>query len=380
MYESIKTFRPLVILCILCTSWVCFAQVQDPSKANSVPQVKKAAEAVKSTTVDPGNKGAEGGLPPAAPAFKNNPEKPLIGDVKAKDAVSAKANETKKPAATEDVVSADETAIWQSADAFTTAYNAHQAKAVSELFALKAEVTDENGNVIKGREAIEKDFAQTFEKFPDSRIQLEIGSIRILTPNIAVEEGIVRAQPIPGEGESVSAYVAVHVKVEGRWLLASVSDYATPVELTAHDHLQELAWLVGDWIEESPDSAVKSSVRWDETGNYLIQDFVLHVAGAANVSGSTRIGWDALRGHLKSWTFNADGGHSEGYWTRDGDSWTVKSHGANAKGEATSATSVYRVLDGDTMTWRSYDRVVGGVPKGDVPEFVIKRHAPMPGF
>ena len=152
------------------------------------------------------------------------------------------------------------------------------------------------------------------------------------------------------------------------------------MELTAHDHLQELAWLVGDWIEESPDSAVKSSVRWDETGNYLIQDFVLHVAGAANVSGSTRIGWDALRGHLKSWTFNADGGHSEGYWTRDGDSWTVKSHGANAKGEATSATSVYRVLDGDTMTWRSYDRVVGGVPKGDVPEFVIKRHAPMPGF
>ena len=245
---------------------------------------------------------------------------------------------------------------------------------------MKAEVTDENGNVIKGREAIEKDFAQTFEKFPETKLQLEIGSIRILTPNIAVEEGIVRGQPIPGEGESVSAYVAVHVKVEGRWLLASVSDYAIPVEMTANDHLQELAWMVGDWIEESPDSAVKSSVRWDETGNYLIQDFVLHIAGAANASGSTRIGWDALRGHLKSWTFNADGGHSEGYWTRDGDSWTVKSHGSNAKGEATSATSVYRVLDGDTMTWRSYDRVVGGVPKGDVPEFIIKRHAPMPGF
>ena len=376
MFDSIKTFRPLVIVCILCTSWVCFAQVQDPSKAKSVPAVKNN-EIVK-PTVDPAKKAFDGSLPPAAPAI-GGPNKTLIGNV-GNLAVPAKGNDPKKPAAAEEVASADETAIRQSADAFTSAYNAHQAKTISELFALKAELTDENGNVIKGREAIEKDFAQTFEKFPETKIQLEIGSIRILTPNIAVEEGIVRGQPIPGEDESVSAYVAVHVKVEGRWLLASVSDYAIPVEMTAHDHLQELAWMVGDWIEESPDSAVKSSVRWDETGNYLIQDFVLHIAGASNASGSTRIGWDALRGHLKSWTFNADGGHSEGYWTRDGDSWTVKSHGANAKGEATSATSVYRVLDGDTMTWRSYDRVVGGVPKGDVPEFVIKRHAPMPGF
>ncbi|MEI8022159.1 MAG: SgcJ/EcaC family oxidoreductase [Schlesneria sp.] len=376
MFDSIKTFRPLVILCILCTSWVCFAQVQDPSKPKSAPAVKN--NDILKPAVDPAKKALDGNLPPAAPA-NGAPNKPLIGNV-GNLAVPAKGNDPKKPAAAEEATSADETAIRQSADAFTTAYNAHQAKTISELFALKAELTDENGNVIKGREAIEQDFAQTFTKFPETKIQLEIGSIRILTPNIAVEEGIVRGQPIPGEGESVSAYVAVHVKVEGRWLLASVSDYAIPVEMTAHDHLEELAWMVGDWIEESPDSAVKSSVRWDETGNYLIQDFVLHIAGAANASGSTRIGWDALRGHLKSWTFNADGGHSEGYWTRDGDSWTVKSHGANAKGEATSATSVYRVLDGDTMTWRSYDRVVGGVPKGDVPEFVIKRHAPTPGF
>ena len=359
--DSMKTFSPLVIVCILCTSWVCFAQVQDSANAKSVPTLKKPADPVK---------------PPAVEA----PKKPVEASSPSAVAAPVKSTDPQKPAAKEDVASSDETAIRQSADAFTTAYNAHQAKTVSELFALKAEVTDENGNVIKGREAIEQDFSQTFEKFPETKIQLEIGSIRILTPNIAVEEGIVRGQPIPGEGESVSAYVAVHVKVEGRWLLASVSDYAIPVELTANDHLQELAWMVGDWIEESPDSAVKSSVHWDETGNYLVQDFVLHIAGAANASGSTRIGWDALRGHLKSWTFNADGGHSEGYWTRDGDSWTVKSHGANAKGEATSATSVYRVLDGDTMTWRSYDRVVGGVPKGDVPEFVIKRHAPMPGF
>ena len=380
MYDSNKTIRPLVFVSILCTSGACFAQVQNPPKVNPVQPVKKAVDAVKSDTVDPAKKGAEGGLPPAAPTLKNNAEKPLIGDVKTKDAAPAKGNEPKKPVANEEVASADETAIRQSADAFTTAYNAHQAKGVSELFALKAEVTDENGNVIKGREAIENDFAQTFAKFPETKIQLEIGSIRILTPNIAVEEGIVRGQPIPGEGESVSAYVAVHVKVDGHWLLASVSDYAIPVEMTANDHLQELAWVVGDWIEESPESAVKSTVRWDETGNYLIQDFVLHVAGAANASGSTRIGWDALRGQIKSWTFNADGGHSEGYWTRDGDSWTVKSHGANGKGEPTSATSVYRLIDGDTMTWRSYDRVVGGVPKGDVPEFVIKRHAPTPGF
>ena len=356
MHDLLKTIRPIAIVLILSTGWIGFARSQDAAKAGSKPVPNKAADPVK---------------PPV-----NAAKTPAVAPAATKGDDATKVDSGDKRAA--DVESADEKAIRDSAEAFTKAYNGHDAKAVAELFALKAEVTDEDGNVVKGREAIEQDFARTFTAFPDSKIQIEIGSIRFLTPNIAVEEGIVRGQPVPDLAVNVSGYIAVHVKAEGRWVIASVSDFEAPVELTAQDHLQELAWLIGDWIEESPDSSIKTSCRWDASGNYLIQDFVLHVPGGAFASGSMRIGWDALRNQFKSWMFNADGGHAEGYWTRDGDSWVVKSHGVNAKGEVTSATSVYRYIDGDTMTWHAYDRVVGGTHREALPEFIVKRHAPSP--
>lgn len=294
--------------------------------------------------------------------------------------VQEKAKE--KPPAPKKMVEAkdaDEEAIRRSATAFTTAYNAHNAKAVSELFALKAELTDEEGNLVQGREAIEKAFEEQFEKFPEAKIEIEIASIRILTQHIAVEEGLVRGQPLPDEAAHVSNYVAVHVKVDGHWLIASVTDFEVAAEdLTPNDHLQQLAWMVGDWLDESPDSIVKSSCRWDASGNFLLQDFFLQIAGSVSASGSMRIGFDPLSKQLKSWTFDADSGYAEGLWTRVGDEWMVRSHGVNAEGKVTSGVHVFRYIDNDTMTWRAYDRVVGGEPADDVPENVIKRHAPSP--
>lgn len=278
-----------------------------------------------------------------------------------------------------EVRDADEEAIRQGAAAFTAAYNAHNAKAISDLFASKAEVTDEDGNLVKGRQAIEKEFAAQFEKFPESKIEIEIASIRVLTQHIALEEGIVRGQPIPDEEANISSYVAVHVKVDGRWQLASVTDYDVPSEeLSPHDHLQQLAWMVGDWLEESPTATVKSTCRWDESGNYLHNDFYVKITGRASASGSMRIGFDPLTRQLKSWTFDPDGGYSEGLWTRVGDEWIVRAQGVNAEGKVTAGIGVFRYVDKDTMTWRAYERVIGGEPADDVPENVIKRHAPPP--
>lgn len=278
-----------------------------------------------------------------------------------------------------DAKDADEEAIRQSAVAFTTAYNAHDAKAVSELFALKAEFTDEDGNLIKGRQAIEQDFAAMFTKFPKCKIEVDIDSIRILTPNVAIEEGVVRGRPIPGEAANISSYVVIHVKVDGRWQIASVKDFdASAQDLTPNEHLQQLAWMVGNWLEESPDSSIKSTCRWDESQNYLLHDFVLQIAGRASANGSMRIGWDPLSRQLKSWTFNVDSSYSEGLWIKVGDEWVVTVHGVNASGEVTSATNVFRFIDQDTMTWRSYGRVVGGESDEDIPENVIKRHTPSP--
>jgi uncharacterized protein (TIGR02246 family) len=359
MRHFMKGTVALVAAFILFAGWAAFAQVQEKPKAK-LPATTKPAPAAPKASADTAKKPAEAAK--SAPAAAKDATKPAAADKSSSEPESA-----------------DEAAIRKGAEAFVAAYNAHDAKAVSELFALKAEFTDEDGNLIKGREAIEKDFAEMFAEYPDCRIEVEIDSIRLLTPNIAIEEGIVRGHPMHDQPKNVCKYVAVHVKVEGRWLTASVSDYeAEPEDLSASDNLQELAWMVGDWIDESPDSVVKSSCRWDDSGNYLLHEFVLEIAGGISANGSMRIGSDPLTGQLKSWTFNADSGYSEGLWTRTGDEWSVKTRGVNGDGEVTLSTNVYHLIDNDTMTWRSYDRVVGSESADDVPEYIIKRQAPAP--
>lgn len=274
---------------------------------------------------------------------------------------------------------ADELAIRAGAERFTKLYNAHDAKGLAALFALKAEMVDEDGKMVKGREAIEAEFAQQFKDQPECLMRVDIDSVRVLTPNIALEEGTARCAAAPGEPEEITNYTCVHVKVDGKWVLASVSDFAAePEDLTPHEHLQELSWMLGDWIDESADSSVQSYCYWHESGNFLLYDFEVKFAGRTSMSGTTRIGWDAVAKQFRSWVFDSEGGFSEGLWIRQDDEWIVKMNGRTPDGETGSSTNVYRLIDNDTFTFRSYDRIIDGQLTDDIDEVIIKRRAPEP--
>src|SRR4029077_5424960 len=97
----------------------------------------------------------------------------------------------------------------------------------------------------------------------------------------------------PDDPESVTDYVAIHVKTDGKWLLACVRDWdVPPAEPTPHDRLEELAWLVGEWIEEGPDSNVHTVWKWHDNGNFLMEEFKVQIAGEVAMSGTVRVGWD----------------------------------------------------------------------------------------
>lgn len=357
MIESLKI--PFVPLCMfaIAVHGIRLASAQEvsvkapPPKQSSVDSNKSTQEAKKAD--------------PATPVPNKNLDS---GTSSAADPESHEADYQK-----------EEHEIRESAAAFVTAYNSHDAAAVSQLFAQDAEFTDEDGDLVRGRKAIQQDFAEMFEKFPECAIEVDIESLRVLTPNIAIEEGTIRGYPEPDRKPNISGYVAIHVRVGDKWQVASVSDFeATSEQLTPREHLEELSWMEGVWIDEGPESIVKATCSWDNTGNYLLHEFELKVAGLVLSNGSMRIGWDPLTQQIKSWTFSADGGYSEGFWSRDNNEWTVKLRGVSADGEVTSATSVFVFLDADTMTWRSYDRTVGGRPADDIPVNVIKRHVAPP--
>jgi uncharacterized protein (TIGR02246 family) len=327
-------------------------------------------------------------------AYGQNQEKPS-GTTKAtvkaatgSDGAKKAGDVDKKPAANPNpagnkalapALSDEEKAVRASAEAFTKLYNAHDSKGLGELFAHKAEIIDENEQVVKGREAIQQAFADVFKANPQTSIHVEVESVRVLTPYLAIEEGTTLSKNSPDDIESASTYVAIHAKLDGKWMLACVRDWAAlPAELTPHDHLLELGWLVGEWIEESEDSIVHTVCKWHDSDNFLMQEFKVQIGGDIAMSGTMRIGWDAVSKQFKSWVFDSHGGHSEGMWHREGNAWVVKSRGSTAKGETASATNVYRQIDSDTLGWQSTDRVVDGERQDDIEEIVIKRRPPSP--
>ena len=277
-------------------------------------------------------------------------------------------------------VDQEERAIRASAAAFTKFYNAHDAKGLASLFSPKAEMIDENDRVVKGREKIEEAFASVFKNFPDASMEVDITSIRVLTPMLAIEEGSARSKDSKEDPEDATVYVAIHVKVDGNWQLACVRDWNAPTAaLTPHDHLErDLSWLIGEWTQESPDSVVHTVCRWHDNGKFLMQEFKVNVAGQVAMSGTVRIGWNAVTKQFQSWIFDSHGGHSTGFWVNAGDRWIVKMQGATANGETGSSTNYYRPIDADTTAWGSIDRIIDGEAIEDINEIIVKRRPPLP--
>jgi uncharacterized protein (TIGR02246 family) len=271
----------------------------------------------------------------------------------------------------------DEKALRKSAADFARSFNAGDAKAIAAQFAPQAEMVDLDGNVVQGREAIEKSFAEHFSE-PLLKVAVEIESLRFVGDNVAVEDGHLI---LSGEDDVTlrSRYTVVHVREGGQWLVASSRDVVNPNDRVGpHEHLKQLAWLVGDWVEEGGDSMVATSCRWDESKNFLVSDYTVKVAGQAAMSGTQRIGWDPLTKQIKTWTFDCDGGYGEGFWHRDGDRWLVKLNGVSADGRAGSMTQIHTRVNDHTRTWSAVDRMLGGEPLAEIDEIAVVRAAPKP--
>ena len=133
----------------------------------------------------------------------------------------------------------------------------------------------------------------------------------------------------------MTRYTVVYIKNDGQWLQSAVRDEVAH-DLTPHDRLKELEWLVGEWINESQDAIVQTTCKWADDGNFLIREFTMKTHGQPVLSGTQRIGWDPVRGQFKTWIFDTEGGFGEGYWTRNGDQWVIKAEGVRQDGRHAS--------------------------------------------
>jgi uncharacterized protein (TIGR02246 family) len=274
----------------------------------------------------------------------------------------------------------DSQAITEVGRAFISAFNKGDPAAVAALFTEDAEVTDESGNTVRGREAIIEHFASGFELARGAKLELTPESIRFLGPDLARETGRARTFPPDGGTPETTRYSALLARQNGRWLQTLVHEYPDR-PLTPHDRLKELEWMLGDWVDENERGVVHTTCRWSDDKNYIIRDFTLHVAGQPALSGSQRIGWDPLTGQFKSWVFDHDGGYSEGLWSlREKNEWMIKATGVLADGRTIAATQFLTYVSPTTARWRSVDRTIGGQAIPDLSEIFMVRTPPKAGL
>jgi uncharacterized protein (TIGR02246 family) len=254
------------------------------------------------------------------------------------------------------------------------AINARDSKAVSERFTPGGEFVDGGGNVFQGRDAIASEFSELFARNPKTAMELAADEIRELSPGLLTVKGAATinakelAEPIRIE------FAALLVKLnDGSWLLASVRSEGEQARRSPHARLQQLTWLLGDWVDESRESTMQTSTRWSDDGNFLLTDFTVRAGGRKALAGTQRIGWDAALEKFKSWVFDTDGGHTEGIWTQLGDRWIVKATGVRPSGEAFSATQIFEPAGADAYLFSSVDRIVGDQAQPDFTAHVVRR-------
>ncbi|MFI5457074.1 MAG: YybH family protein [Isosphaerales bacterium] len=270
----------------------------------------------------------------------------------------------------------DEQALKALVDTFIKAFNTGNADAAAATYTQTAMVVAETGERIEGRAGIKQRYAASFADNPGSTIAVQVDSLRFLGAETALEEGHATITPAKAAGApEITRFTAVYVKQDGHWLQAAVRDEPAH-DITPHDRLKELEWLVGEWVNESQDAVVFTTCKWADGGNFLVREFTMKTRGEAVLSGSQRIGWDPVRRQFKTWIFDTEGGHAEGYWARNGDQWVIKAEGVRQDGLHASATNIITRLGKDRLTWQSVDRTLGGAAIPGIDEFTMVRKPP----
>jgi uncharacterized protein (TIGR02246 family) len=275
------------------------------------------------------------------------------------------------------VRSEDEKLIRGVIETFGQAFDKGDAKAVAALFTDQGEAIAIEGDAIRGRADLEAHYAERFEANPGEKIKTEIELIHFLTPEVVRQDG--RSTILLTDGSTIlkSKYTSTFVKTQGSWKIASIRELEDPT-ITPHDRLKELEWMVGNWVEETGDATIHTSIAWTEDKNFLIRTYEIKVQGKSDMKGTQRIGWDPLTKQIKSWVFDSKGGHSEGYWSRSDEQWVIKTHGVHADGVTVSATQTLTLMSKDRLLWTSTDRTLGGETRNDPQEFMMVRKPPEP--
>jgi len=265
-------------------------------------------------------------------------------------------------------------AIREGSRAFVAAFNRGDARGVAALWATDGDYIDEAGRRFLGRVAIEKEYARFFDEHKNSQIRIIIDSLRLVSDGTAIEDGHAILDPAPAGAPATSKYMAVHVKVDGKWLMSTVRD--TRIETpSSYNNVADLEWLIGTWTAEEHGAKTESNCRWVANKCFVERRYLTTHPDGTTTSGIQIIGFNPQGGRVQSWNFSSDGGHAVGIWTPREAGWSAEIRGVSGDGTSTTAVNLLTRLDDNAYVWQSVQRTAGGAALPDTDEIVLKRRA-----
>ncbi len=270
----------------------------------------------------------------------------------------------------------DEEAVRKAAASFQAAFNKGDAKAVAANWIPDGDLITVTGQLIKGREAIQRQIERLFVERLHERIEMTTIAVRFLTPDVAMLDGTSRFVPVPKGPPTNDHHTIILVKRDGRWLFASLRA-ALSFPVSNYERLEGLEWLIGTWRHAAKgveEESTESTFRWTDKKNFIVHDFVSKLNNQPHMQGKEVIAWDPRTKQIRSWLFESDGAIIEGVWQKNGKRWVVQMSGVLGDGTEVSAVDILTPVDADTLRFEATDRIRAGQKVPDRPPIELRRN------
>jgi hypothetical protein len=165
----------------------------------------------------------------------------------------------------------------------------------------------------------------------------------------------------------------VLVKKDGQWLLSSVRE-SPDAGPSQYEFLSDLEWAIGEWMEDTTGAEVGHiSFSWAPGQNFIVATRTMDFKDVSLLQSTQWIAWDPSAKTIRSWNFHADGGFGESTWSKDGETWSIKSEAVLADGTKVASTTMITQVDADTVKTKATNQTLNGKPMPDAAEVTMKR-------
>jgi uncharacterized protein (TIGR02246 family) len=266
----------------------------------------------------------------------------------------------------------DQAIVKSTSQSYVDAFNRGDAAAIAQLWAPDGEYVAPEGDSIQGQAAITAMYEALFKEAKGITLKVTPTDMRFEGPDKAVERGTAVVTR-PGTEPQETHYILTQVKRDGQWKVSRVSEAVDTTVVSVYEHLKELEWLIGQWVDKDEQADIETTNEWTENKCFISSSFTAKPANGIGFSGTMVIGWDPVDQVIKSWVFDSRGAFGQGVWKRDGNQWTVTMATTLSTGEQATAVNTYKYVDNNTFVWSSTSREIDGEPLPSIAEVTIVR-------